>query len=382
MFNLVSLAFAFTVLPGIHAANVLKSSFTSSLVAKISDSLSSTDDSNPDVSASNAALKVVVPVQAGNGQTFNDVLVDTGSSVLWVGAQTRYEPGSNSQQGNLTGFSIGYGAGGASGLAYYDKVTIGSATVNSQIIGASNSTSGFTLVSPIDGILGLGPSGSNGGEITGFNATPTFVESLVSEGSIDEPVFGIYVNGLDSTSGSQIGEGEITFGGVDDSKIDGELTWVPQNTPYNVHWEFNVTSMKWGTQNLVNESTPARTDTGVLEIGLPSDAYFDILQSFPGATLVTNGTFLGYMAFPSNATVSALPSLTWTIGSQDFEITPDKYLIPQGLYSSLNLTKGGVQYSWIISAGFGSYMFGQKWLESFYTAYDMQNHQVGVARLA
>lgn len=28
--------------------------------------------------------------------------------------------------------------------------------------------------------------------------------------------------------------------------------------------------MKWGTQNLVNESTPARTDTGVLEIGLPS----------------------------------------------------------------------------------------------------------------
>lgn len=81
------------------------------------------------------------------------------------------------------------------------------------------------------------------------------------------------------------------------------------------------------------------------------------------------------MAFPSNATVSTLPSLTWTIGSQDFEITPDKYLIPQGLYSSLNLTEGGVQYSWIISAGFGSYMFGQKWLESFYTAYDMQNHR-------
>lgn len=122
-------------------------------------------------------------------------------------------------------------------------------------------------------VVGLGPSGSNGGEITDFNATPTFVESLVSEGSVDKPVFGIYVNGLDSTSGSQIGEGEITFGGVDDSKIDGacyfswyfdrpltcqglgELTWVPQNTPYNVHWEFNVCTSSIGSPMILTISS-------------------------------------------------------------------------------------------------------------------------------
>lgn len=51
-----------------------------------------------------------------------------------------------------TDFSIGYGTGGASGVAYTDTVTIGDATVKSQIIGAANSTTGFNLVKPIDGI--------------------------------------------------------------------------------------------------------------------------------------------------------------------------------------------------------------------------------------
>ena len=36
-------------------------------------------------------------VEAGDNQTFNEVLVDTGSAILWVGAQTAYEPGPNTQ---------------------------------------------------------------------------------------------------------------------------------------------------------------------------------------------------------------------------------------------------------------------------------------------
>lgn len=57
--------------------------------------------------------------------------------------------------------------------------------------------------------------------MSGHDATPTFVESLLSEGSIDAAMFGIYVNGLDAASGTQIGQGEITFGGIDDSRTSG-----------------------------------------------------------------------------------------------------------------------------------------------------------------
>ena len=69
--------------------------------------------------------------------------------------------------------------------------------------------------------VGLGPSGTNPGEVTGFNSTPTFVETLKSEGTIDESMFGLFLAPVDSSTGIPKGQGEITFGGVDQSKIQG-----------------------------------------------------------------------------------------------------------------------------------------------------------------
>ena len=67
----------------------------------------------------------------------------------------------------------------------------------------------------------MGPSGSNSGDITGYNATPTFVETLVAQKQIFEPTFGIYIAPL-GADGTPEGTGEITFGGVDMSKIQGD----------------------------------------------------------------------------------------------------------------------------------------------------------------
>ena len=67
----------------------------------------------------------------------------------------------------------------------------------------------------------MGPSNSNDGDISGFNSTPTFVETLVAQNQISDPIFGIYIApvGMD---GTPQGNGEITFGGIDESKIQGE----------------------------------------------------------------------------------------------------------------------------------------------------------------
>lgn len=69
--------------------------------------------------------------------------------------------------------------------------------------------------------VGLGPADSNAGQIIGYNSTPTFVQTLAAEGTIDEPIFGIYISSIDATTGTEISTGEITFGGVDESKITG-----------------------------------------------------------------------------------------------------------------------------------------------------------------
>jgi len=334
---------------------------------------------NASAPLTNAALKVVTTVQAGDDQTFNNVLVDTGSAILWVGAEQKYVPGPNTQTINET-FSVGYGTGGVNGTAYLDRVTIGDATVSSQTIGSEGWMEGFTLISPIDGIFGLGPSGSNYVEVSGHNTTPTFVENLVSEGAISKAVFGIYVSPL-SDGGVPEGTGEITFGGVDESKISGDITWLPQNEPYNFHWEFNATSFSWGDQVLATGPIYARTDTGVLPIAVPYDGFFTILQSVPNATIDMTSALAGSLVFPANVSVESLPALEIGIGNLNFTITASEYIVPTSLYSALNITDDLV-HTWIASGGPDMFDLGQTFLEHAYSAYDMDNHLVGFAYLA
>ena len=67
----------------------------------------------------------------------------------------------------------------------------------------------------------MGPSNSNNGDISGYDSTPTFVETLVSQNQISDPIFGIYIAPL-GVDGTPQGSGEITFGGIDESKIQGD----------------------------------------------------------------------------------------------------------------------------------------------------------------
>lgn len=67
--------------------------------------------------------------------------------------------------------------------------------------------------------------------------------------------------------------------------------------------------------------------------------------------------------------------MTFGLGDQIFDIPASQYLIPTGLYDTLGLDATKALYTWVTSAGFGTFMFGQKWLESVYTGYDMTGHR-------
>ena len=73
--------------------------------------------------------------------------------------------------------------------------------------------------------VGLGPSGSNARQVTGFNVTPTFVETLVAQKQISASMFGIYITPV-GQDGTPEGTGEITFGGIDQSKIQGDELFI------------------------------------------------------------------------------------------------------------------------------------------------------------
>jgi hypothetical protein len=77
--------------------------------------------STGDATATNLVDQYVVAVKVGS-QTFSNMIVDTGSSNTWVGADTKFSAGST---GKSTGKSVevSYGSGDFSGTEYTDTVS-------------------------------------------------------------------------------------------------------------------------------------------------------------------------------------------------------------------------------------------------------------------
>ncbi|CCM01034.1 uncharacterized protein FIBRA_03082 [Fibroporia radiculosa] len=361
---------------------LVKVPFSTSLVPKLSKRSTNTDTEDCiDCSSAptiNAGLKAVVSVEAGDFQTFSNVEIDTGSALFWVGAGQKYIPGPHAYSLNQT-FSEGYGDGYANGTVYADRVTIGNATVDSQIIGAAQYIEGFQLSMPFDGLLGLGPNGSNTNQISGYDTTPTFVQSLAAEGTIEDAIFGIYISPV-AENGTR-GVGEITFGGVDESRFIGEIDWVPQIEPYNLHWSFNASYFGWGNEYVIDSPIYAFTDTGGPLLEIPSDPYIWLLQNVPGITTDSTSLIQGGLIFPSNMT-DTLPPLYIGVGSLNFTLSPSQYTVAKALYSELNITDDGQIHTWIATAGPDEYDLGWPFLQQAYSAYDMVNNRVGFAHLA
>ncbi|KAF9815251.1 hypothetical protein IEO21_04698 [Rhodonia placenta] len=386
-----------------YAGGIVKVPFTSTIM------LISSSDSN--VPTTNAGLKVTVQVQAGNDQTFNDILVDTGSSFLWVGAQEAYALGPYTQIINET-FDANYGEGGATGTAYIDRVTVGGVTASAAFIGAANNTEGFQIAEPLGGIsqcspyislsffltprplhdradtvnfaVGMGPANTSFDVVSGYNTTPTFVQSLAAEGIIPAAMFGVYVSPL-TASGEPGSTGELTFGGVDESKFSAERE--PRGDrrdrlapPFHCRQSAlagRAFYFGWGGEYAINSTLYSLVDTGTYFIGIPNDGLFYILQNTPDAELASSSLLEGCLTFPAN-TNNTLPPLYVGVGSLNFTITPDDYIVPAPLYAALNITDAGAIYTVLCPAGPNQYNLGMSFLEHAYSTFDL----IGLAQLA
>ncbi|KAH9831596.1 aspartic peptidase domain-containing protein, partial [Rhodofomes roseus] len=253
-------------------------------------------------------------------------------------------------------------------LAYKDRVTIGTATVDDQIIGSEAYMSGFTLIEPFDGIL----TGSNQGEVSSYNTTPKFMDNLYAAGSISEPVSGVYiapfVDGEENTT-------EISFGGVDPSKFTGAS--LPRSTtPTNEHWNFMASSLSWGNITVI-PPIYARMDCGVLYILIPTETTLSITDSVANASLdSTDSQLVAGIIFPSNMTVDKLPSLDIGLGNLSVSIVASYYVVPESAYAPMNITDDGQIHTWLCPGGPSLIGLGQKALEHICSAYDSASYNL------
>ena len=128
-------------------------------------------------------------------------------------------------------------------------------TIQGQSIGVASSATGFN---GLDGVLGLGPTGLTQGTTSGGGEIPTVVDNLFSQGTIPEEVLGVYFIPAAETSEN----GELTFGGHDESAIVGEMNYVPLTTtsPASTFWGIDQ-SISYGGTTILSE-TAGIVDTG------------------------------------------------------------------------------------------------------------------------
>lgn len=314
----------------------------------------------------NEDVTYVAPINIG-GNTWQ-LIVDTGSSNTWCGAQKSCEKTST---GKSTGgsVSVSYGSGSFSGTEYTDKVSFAGLTVNSQSIGSASQSSGF---SGVDGIVGFGPVALTQGTVSNANTVPTFMDNLYSQKSISTEVLGVSFR-PESGSDTDDANGELTLGGTDSNKYSGSITYFPKLTSGSAspYWGISIANFKYGSTTL-SSGASGIVDTGTTLIYIPTAAYNKFLSATGGTTDSSSGL--------ASFTTKPTQNFAITFGSTSYTLTPAQFLVPQAQYSFYGL-QSGKYYAWINNGGSSGVntIVGQKFLEQYYSVFDTTNSRIGFA---
>lgn len=325
------------------------------------------------IPATNQAVDYTVTVSVGNPPTKYTLIVDTGSSNTWVGANQAYVQTSTSVQSSDQ-VSVVYGFGSFSGTEFSDKVSLNSGlNVFGQSIGVATTSSGFDGV---DGVIGLGPNDLTVGTLSPDVTTiiPTVTDNLFSQAVISANEVAI---SFEPTTSLSVQNGEITFGGTDSSKFVGSINFSPltKTKPSANFWGIDQAIRFGNTQILA--TTAGVIDTGTTLTLIATDA-FNQYQTLTGAVASATG-----LLQISSAQFSALKSLFFTINNVDYEFTADAQVWPRALNTAIGGEAGDI---FLVVADIGTpsgsgldVINGFTFLERFYSVYDTTNKKVGLA---
>lgn len=311
------------------------------------------------------------PIKVG-GQDFQ-VVFDTGSSNVWVpskscGFFTCYrhprfdESKSPTFQKDGRQYKVQYGSGPVEGVFGKDTVTVGSIDVKGQLFAEVTKVSfGFLNIAfaagKFDGLLGLGFKSISQYQI------PTPFESMIDQKLIDMPVFAFYL----PTANGQ--DGELVFGGIDQSHYTGDLVDVPLTS--ETYWEVSLDSMTFGSSPVVKSAAKAIIDSGTSLIAGPPDQVSAMAQQIGAKSI------LGKEYAVDCSKISSLPDLQVVLGGKTFTLTANDYVLSvsgQCLFAFMGIEvpppRGPL---WIM---------GDVFMRKYYCVFDYGNKKMRMAPVA
>jgi phytepsin len=220
-----------------------------------------------------AEVQYYAPITIGTPPQTFQVLMDTGSSNLWVPSSkcpwydiacdlhNKYDSSKSSTfKANNTKFSIMYGSGSVSGFLSQDNVGLGGVTVRNQVFAEITSEFGLPFImAQFDGVLGLAFD-----SISVDHVTPLWY-NLLAQGLVTQPIFAFWLNRV---SDAKVG-GELVLGGVDSNHYTGDFVYVPLSE--KTYWRFTADSLGIVGQAPLCEKCSAIADTGTSLIAGPSE---------------------------------------------------------------------------------------------------------------
>ncbi|ODV62738.1 proteinase A [Ascoidea rubescens DSM 1968] len=308
-------------------------------------------------------------ISIGNPPQSFKVILDTGSSNLWVPSKdcsslacflhTKYDHDSSvTYKKNGTSFAIRYGSGSLEGYVSQDVLTLGDLTIPHQDFAEATSEPGLAFAfGKFDGILGLAY------DTISVNKIVPPVYNAINQGLLDEAKFSFYLG--DTNKNSEDG-GVCTFGGIDESKFKGKLTYLPVRR--KAYWEVSLDGIGLGDEYATLAGHGAAIDTGTSLIALPS-GLAEILNAEIGATKGWTGQY----SVDCNSR-SSLPDLTFTLAGYNFTIGPYDY----------TLEVSGSCISAFTPMDFPApigpmAIVGDAFLRKYYSVYDLEKNTIGLA---
>ncbi|KAI0077892.1 aspartic peptidase A1 [Panus rudis PR-1116 ss-1] len=319
----------------------------------------------------------IATVQMGTPPRDFKVLMDSGSADLWVGSeQCQSEDGGDcgnhvflgSQSSSSfvdTGkqFQVTYGSGEVAGNIITDNINVAGLALNKHTFGVATTESvDFSSnQTPFDGLMGLAQSTLSNQRVL----TP--VEALAKQGLITDAITSYKISRV--ADGKN--DGEITFGGLDETKFDPNTLVTFDNVNKQGFWEGDMTVSVDG-QDLGLKGRTAILDTGTTLIIAPQADATAVHQQIPGAKSDGQGGF----TIPCTTTAT----VALTFGGQTFEINPQDMLFapvdPTDLQGDCisGISSGNI-------GGANEWLVGDVFLKNAYFSTDVTKNTISLAKL-
>ncbi|KAN0088860.1 Aspartic peptidase domain containing protein [Tylopilus felleus] len=310
-----------------------------------------------------------------------DVILDTGSSDLWVASTScqsmctgtgNYDPTKSSTFKSLNrDFDVTYGSGDAIGTLIEDVVQMAGFTVTTQQFGSVTVTSSNFIQNPVTGLIGLGWQ-----SLSSSGAMP-FWQSLAGGGSWDLPLMAFqltrYLN--DTHAGDLEPGGSFTMGYVNESLYTGEIDYQDIPNGQASFWLQEITCDNDGARKVLTNGSSAAIDTGTTHVAGPAEGIAAIYDQIPGSSPGT-GQWEGFYGYPCTHEVDveiSFGGLSWAISPADFQFQP---------VSSLSDYCYGAFYSVPSSSNVPQWIIGDTFLKNVYSIFRYDPPSVGFAALS